>query len=79
MADLFFAVVPRTQDSLTVSCLEQIVLLAWCVFDAPQHGRLAQLGERGVRNAEVTGSIPVPSTTIRFQLELPPAVRCLAD
>ena len=25
-------------------------------------GRLAQLGERGVRNAEVTGSIPVPST-----------------
>ena len=25
-------------------------------------GRLAQLGERGVRNAEVVGSSPIPST-----------------
>jgi hypothetical protein len=28
-------------------------------------GRLAQLGERRVRNAEATGSIPVPSTNLR--------------
>ena len=27
------------------------------------YGRLAQLGERSVRNAEVVGSIPIPSTT----------------
>ena len=27
------------------------------------HGRLAQLGERRVRNAEVEGSNPLPSTT----------------
>ena len=27
-----------------------------------QQGRLAQLGERSVRNAEVVGSIPIPST-----------------
>ncbi len=28
------------------------------------NGGLAQLGERGVRNAKVAGSIPVPSTNI---------------
>ena len=28
-------------------------------------GRLAQLGERGVRNAEAEGSNPLPSTSIR--------------
>ena len=27
-------------------------------------GRLAQLGERGVRNAEVVGSNPMPSTNL---------------
>ena len=27
-------------------------------------GRLAQLGERGVRNAEVGGSSPLPSTNL---------------
>jgi hypothetical protein len=30
------------------------------------HGRLAQLGERRVRNAEVEGSNPLPSTKIIF-------------
>ena len=30
-----------------------------------RYGRLAQLGERGVRNAEVVGSNPMPSTKIR--------------
>ena len=30
-------------------------------------GRLAQLGERGVRNAEVEGSSPLPSTTLPYQ------------
>ena len=29
-----------------------------------QPGRVAQLGERGVRNAEVEGSIPFSSTTL---------------
>ena len=29
-----------------------------------ENGRLAQMGERGVRNAEVAGSIPVPSTNL---------------
>src|ERR1051325_5238086 len=31
-------------------------------------GRLAQLGERCVRNAEVGGSIPPPSTNLRSRL-----------
>ncbi len=31
-------------------------------------GRLAQLGERGVRNAEVGGSSPLPSTIFLFIL-----------
>ena len=31
-----------------------------------QRGRLAQLGERGVRNAEVVGSSPMPSTSVPF-------------
>ena len=32
-----------------------------------QGGRLAQLGERGVRNAEVVGSSPIPSTIFFFR------------
>ncbi len=32
---------------------------------SPVAGRLAQLGERRVRNAEVEGSSPLPSTTLR--------------
>lgn len=32
-------------------------------------GRLAQLGERRVRNAEVEGSNPLPSTTARRPLQ----------
>ncbi len=31
-------------------------------LDFDRNGRLAQLGERCVRNAEVRGSIPLPST-----------------
>ena len=30
------------------------------------HGGLAQLGERGVRNAEVGGSNPLPSTNLHI-------------
>jgi hypothetical protein len=33
-----------------------------------KYGRLAQLGERGVRNAEAAGSNPAPSTTPQFWL-----------
>ncbi len=38
-------------------------------------GRLAQLGERCVRNAEVRGSIPLPSTSLRWRLALPASAR----
>ena len=33
-----------------------------CDYAFVGHGGLAQLGERGVRNAEVGGSNPLPST-----------------
>jgi hypothetical protein len=35
-----------------------------------QNGRLAQLGERGVRNAEVTSSSLVPSTSLRSHVSV---------
>jgi hypothetical protein len=40
----------------------------------PHCGRLAQLGERRVRNAEVAGSSPAPSTKIATPAKLPAAV-----
>ena len=41
---------------------------ASCHFSVIGHGGLAQLGERGVRNAEVGGSNPLPSTTMKQSL-----------
>ena len=35
-----------------------------CDYAFVELGGLAQLGERGVRNAEVGGSNPLPSTTV---------------
>ena len=42
-------------------------------------GRLAQLGERCVRNAEVGGSIPPSSTNQPSKLRVPMAVRIHPD
>ena len=38
-------------------------------------GGLAQLGERGVRNAEVEGSNPLPSTNVKKYSQLGPLRR----
>ena len=34
-------------------------------------GDVAQMGERGVRNAEVRGSIPLISTKLKMDIRLP--------
>ena len=49
--------------------------VSWFSFNRfPARGRVAQLGERGVRNAEVEGSNPFAST--KAQLRCPTALRC---
>src|SRR3989304_5268588 len=50
---------PRSRQSVRFS-----LSLASCHSCFVNDGGLAQLGERGVRNAEVGGSNPLPSTTV---------------
>jgi hypothetical protein len=51
---------------------KSISFFAGVLLEASSAGAVAQLGERGVRNAEVRGSIPLRST-INFQFHEHPA------
>ena len=49
--------------------LPKVLNLTVVFLDILECGRLAQLGERGVRNAEVVGSSPIPSTNFFIKIQ----------
>ena len=49
-----------------------------CLYTTMQQGRVAQLGERGVRNAEVEGSNPFASTIHPLPVSAPLALSGIA-